>query len=106
LISLSSKFAYSFPINFVEIESDPNPTSWTNICRYEEAFRIFSNQSSLFVESRLADEPDHSIAMMIELVVGKYFLPNLESDVAIPNLFVRDLRQFLADLNYSLSPAL
>ena len=48
----------------------------------------------------------HSIAMMIELVVGKYFLPNLESDVAIPNLFVRDLRQFLADLNYSLSPAL
>ena len=71
MIGLPRKVGYSFPIDFVEIEPNPNPTSRTKISRDEKRLSIVSDQAALLVEARLAAKRNHAVAVMIEKKIGK-----------------------------------
>ena len=103
MIGSPRKVSDSFPIDFVEIQANPNPTSRTNIRRHEKSLCIVSDQAALLAEARLAAKRDHTVAVMIEEIIREILFANSKDDVPVADCFVRDFRQSLAYLNQPLT---
>src|ERR1700732_2163123 len=89
-VTIRNQFGYFVPVDFTNIQTERDPSSWSDIGRKIEPVRAGRGERSVVTRHHLAAHGDNTVAMMIVKVVDKRLFPDMECGVvsmALPGGF-------------------